>query len=103
MARHGVKGKGFPGAGFRNRVLESRSREGVCGGRWPNVQQEGGRQSCGVSRDRWRKGCSAGLKSQGLILGAFPGQGNFLRQDLPERSQRKSVQQSHGGAHHRTE
>ena len=26
MAGHGVKGKGFPGAGFRNRVLESRSR-----------------------------------------------------------------------------
>lgn len=82
MAGHEVKGKGFPGVGFRNCVLEVQEQRGCVGGRWPNVQQEGGRQSCGVSRDRWRKGCSAGLKSQGLILGEFPEQGNVLRQEI---------------------
>lgn len=81
MAGHGVKGKGFPGAGFRNCVLEVQERGGGEGGRMCS-RREGGRQSCGVSRDRWRKGCSAGLKSQGLILGAFPEQGNVLRQEI---------------------
>lgn len=73
MAGHGVKGKGFPGAGFRNRVLESRSRAGVCGGRWPNVQQEGGRQSCGVSRDRWRKGLFCRVLEPGPYSGSISG------------------------------
>ena len=81
LAGHGVKGKGFPGAGFRNRVLEVQEQRGYVWGKVAECAAGGREAELWGQQGQMAEGLFGRVEEPGPYSGSISGKGNFLRQE----------------------